>query len=245
MSKSTDRATERAARTQALLDQQRKDERRRQLLITGAVAAVLAIVIGIGVWVQSGRDTTGETPDAVPAGATDDYGIVVGADDAPVTISIYEDLQCPICAQLEATVGEQLNDAIEAGDVRVEYRMVSFLDDASENDYSSRALNALLATHDTAGVDAFKTLHDDLYADQPAEGTAGPEDDALIAAAVAAGATESDVRPLVEDKVYEQWITNATDAMSQNDVNGTPTVLVDGEPTDGDPAQAVLDAIGG
>ena len=32
--------------------------------------------------------------------------------------------------------------------------------------------------------------------------------------------------------------------MSQNDVNGTPTVLVDGERAEGDPAQAVLDAIG-
>ena len=62
--------------------------------------------------------------------------------------------------------------------------------------------------------------------------------------AVAAGAAEADVRPLIEDKAYEQWITNATDAMSQNDVNGTPTVLVDGEPTEGDPAQAVLDALG-
>ena len=227
------------------MDQQRKGERRRQLLITGAVAAVLAIVIGIGVWVQSSRDTTGDIPDAVPTGVTDDYGILVGEADAPVTISIYEDLQCPICAQLEATVGEQLDEAIDDGRVQVEYRMVAFLDSQSENEYSTRALNALLATHDTAGVDAFRTLHRELYADQPAEGTAGPEDDELVAAAVAAGAPDADVRPLVEDRAYAQWITNATDAMSQNDVNGTPTVFIDGERAEGDPAQAVLDAIGG
>ena len=103
MSKSADRSAERAARTQALLDQQRKDERRRQLLITGAVAAVLAIVIGIGVWVQSSRDTTGDTPDAVPAGATDDYGILVGEADAPVD---HQHLRGPAVPDLRAARGD-------------------------------------------------------------------------------------------------------------------------------------------
>jgi len=36
-------------------------------------------------------------------------------------------------------------------------------------------MNALLATLDTAGIDAFKELHDALYADQPAEGGPGPD----------------------------------------------------------------------
>ena len=239
------KADDRAARTAALLEQQRRQQRRRKLIVGVVAAVVLAVVLGVGVWVQSGRDTTGDTPDAVPSGASEDYGIVVGDADAPLTLTIYEDLQCPICGNLEAAVGDRLNEAIDAGEVKVEYRMVSFLDDRSENDYSSRALNALLATLDTAGVDAFKTLHDDLYADQPAEGTAGPEDDELIEAAVAAGASEDEVRPLIEDKAYEQWITNATDAMSRNGVTGTPTVFVDGERADGDPTAAVLDAIGG
>ena len=37
---------------------------------------------------------------------------------------------------------------VDDGDVRVEYRIVSFLDQASTNDYSSRAANALVAAYD-------------------------------------------------------------------------------------------------
>ena len=256
MSKSADRATERAARAAALMEKQRKDERRRRLAIVGAVAVVLAIVLGVGVWVQASRDTTGDVAadapgsgasvaEGVPEAVTDDYGVLVGDPDAPTTITVYEDLQCPVCARFEAATGDALSAAIDEGRVQVEYRMVSFLDSQSANEYSSRALNALLATLDTAGVDAFKTVHDQLYADQPAEGTAGPEDDALVADAVAAGAEESEVRPLIEDKVYDQWIRNATDAMSRNGVNGTPTVFVNGQRAEGDPVVAVQDALGG
>ena len=250
MSKADDR---RRAREAAALEQQRQEQRKRRLVLGGVVAAVLAVVLGIGIAVQASRDTTGEVADVVPGSneasapdaVTDDYGVVVGDPDAPTTITIYEDLQCPICASFEGAVGERLNEAIQSGDVKVEYRMVSFLDGESENEYSSRALNALLATLDAGGVDAFKTLHDQLYAAQPAEGTAGPEDDELIADAAAAGADESAVRTPIEGKAYEQWIKNATDAMSQNGVTGTPTVFVDGERMDGDPAQVVLDALGG
>ena len=238
----TDRATPRTDRTAALLERQRRQERRRQLLITAAVATVIAVVVAIGVWVQSTRDTTGETPQAVPAGATADYGVVVGEESAPTTLTFYEDLQCPVCALFEEQTSDQVAAAVDAGRVRVEYRMVAFLDGESQNEYSTRALNALLATLDTASVEAFKRLHDQLYADQPAEGTAGPDDDALVAAAVAAGAPEAEVRPLIEDRAYAQWIVNATDAMSRNGVIGTPTVFVDDDPVDGDPVAAVLEA---
>ena len=110
--------------------------------------------------------------------------------------------------------------------------MVSFLDSRPRTSTPRGPSTRCSPPTTPAGVDAFRTLHRDLYANQPAEGTAGPEDDELVAAAVAAGAPEADVRPLVEDRAYAQWITNATDAMSQNDVNGTPTVLVDGEPAE-------------
>ena len=233
------KSAERAARTAALLAEQRRSERRHQLTIVAAVVAVLAVVVGIGFWVQSTRDTTGETADAVPAGVTSDYGIVVGDESAPTAITVYEDLQCPVCAQFEAATADRLAQAVEAGDVRVDYRLVSFLDEASTNDYSSRALNAALVVLDTSGVETFKEFHDLLFANQPAEGGPGPEDDQLIHYAVQAGAEEAAIREPIEDKVYEQWIKNATEQMSKNGVNGTPTVLIDGEQVEGTPQEAI------
>ena len=126
------------------------------------------------------------------------------------------------------------------GQVRVEYRIVSFLDDRRRTTTPRGRSTPCYAALDTAGPDAFKTTR--LYADQPAEGTAGPEDDELVAGAVAAGAHEDEVRPLIEDKAYEQWIANATDPMSRDGVNGTPTVFVDDQmqPDPGTAVDAVL-----
>jgi protein-disulfide isomerase len=234
-------ARSRAERAAAALREQERRDRRRRLVTIVAVVAVIAVIVVGGLVVQGLRDTTGKTASSTPGG-TDGYSIVVGDDSAPTTITVYEDLQCPICRELESEVGKPLNAAIDDGSVKVDYRMVSFLDRASTNEYSSRALNAALVVLDTAGVDAFKKFHDALYADQPAEEGPGPSDEELIDQAVAAGATESEVRRPIEDKVFDQWIKNATEQMSKDGVNGTPTVLVDGKPA-GDTPQEGIDAI--
>ena len=170
----------------------------------------------------------------------DGFGVFVGDPDAEHTVTIYEDLQCPACASLEAQLGPALAAAVDSGDVRLEYRMISFLDKASTNDHSSRAMNAALVVLDTAGVEAFRTFHDDLYANQPAEGGPGFEDDELIERAVAAGADEAQVKGPIEDKVFDQWIKNATEQMSKDGVGGTPTILIDGEESDGEQLAALL-----
>lgn len=233
----------RAARAQAALEAQQRTERKRQMVVAGSIVAVLLVVVGVVFYLSSREDTTGETPEVAPGDATPDYGLVVGAADAPTELVIYEDPQCPNCAALEAEVGDDLAAAVEAGDVRVEYRIVSFLDHASTNDYSSRAANALVAAYDVAGPEVFVALHETLFAEQTSEGGAGHEDDQLVAYAVEAGADEDEIRPLIEDQAYAQWVENATDAMSQNGVNGTPTVFVDGEQAE-NPLTAIQGALG-
>jgi len=203
------------------------------------IAAVLVVLVLIGYLALSSRDTTG-ADGATPSGMTDSYAVTVGDDAAPATLTFYEDPQCPICAAFEAEVGVEVADAIEAGDVKVEYRVVSFLDHASKNEYSSRAANALMVVQDAAGPDVFAELHRILYENQPAEGTDGPDDEQLIAWAVEAGADEAQVRDGIESGAFDQFVANATDQMSQDGVNGTPTVFVDGEKVDGDPAAAVV-----
>ena len=218
---------------------------RRNLYVIGAIVAVILAMVGVGLFVQSQRDTTGES-DIDPRGATSDYGVVIGDADAPRTITLYEDFQCPVCAAFEQASAEQVRAAVEDGKVKLEYRMVSFLDRASQNAYSSRAANAAMVVLDTAGKDAFWKFHDLLFANQPEEGTAGPDDDALIALALEAGADENEVSDRIKNGEFDQWVLNATDEMSRNGVTGTPTVLIDGEragETAADSLQAVLDAV--
>ena len=236
MAKKKSTATRRAEQTAAAeraaairKEQERKERRRRTLVIGGAIAAVLTLILLAGYAVQSARDTTGEAG-AVPSGVVDDYAVPRGQESAPVTVTIYEDFMCPFCGDFEQASEPVLQEYVDAGDVQVHYRVLSFLDDASDGaDYSTRAMNALGVVLDTAGPDVAAAFHDLLFANQPEEGTTGPSDDELIAYAVEAGASEDAVSGPIRDVKFEQWVLNATDASSQEGVSSTPTVMVDGE----------------
>jgi protein-disulfide isomerase len=218
-------------RAQELMRQQRQRERRRNLLVVGSVVVAVAIIAVVLVVVSSKKDTTGQAvdPGGAPKNLTGTYSVVIGKSSAPTTIKLYEDLQCPICQSFEKVTGSQVRAAIADGKVKVDYHMVAFLDRASTTKYSSRALNAAMAVLSTAGSDAFLKFHTIAYDHQPPENSAGVPDSTLIDWAVQAGADKSEVTPLINDNVYHQWVVNATDQMSKDKVNGTPTAFVNGK----------------
>ena len=238
MSKKTDTARRAeslvAAERAAQIRRQHEDRerRRRNLLVSLGLVAALVLVTGVFAALQASRDTTGEAATA-PAGAVDEYAVPLGPADAPVTVEVYEDFLCPFCGEYEAATSRMLQEHAAAGDVHVQYRVVSFLDRASSDDYSTRSANALAVVLDQAGPEVAVAFHDLLFENQPAEGGAGLSDDHLVALAGEAGADESAVRGPIESLAFGQWVKNATEAASERGINGTPTVLVDGEPLEG------------
>lgn len=239
------RQQSKSERAQALMQQQQRKERMRNLSVIGAVVLAVLIIGGVLFFVQSKNDTTGQAATDVPSNLTGTYNVVVGKSSAPTTIKLYEDLQCPICRAFEAATGKQTQAAIDAGKVKVDYHMVAFLDRSSTTQYSSRALNAAMSVLSTAGPDAFMKFRTIAFDNQPAEGSAGEPDSTLIDWAVQAGADRSTVTPLINGNVYHQWVVNATDQMSKDGVTGTPTVFINGQNQGSNPqvaAQAVLQA---
>ncbi|MBO0846887.1 MAG: thioredoxin domain-containing protein [Nocardioides sp.] len=240
------RQQSKSERAQALMQQQRRRERIRNLSVVGAVVVAILIIGGVLFYVQSQNDTSGQTATKVPSNLTGTYNVVVGKSSAPTTIKLYEDLQCPICKAFEAATGQQTRAAIDAGKVKVDYHMVAFLDRSSTTQYSSRALNAAMSVLSTAGPDAFMKFRTIAFDNQPAEGSAGVPDSTLIDWAAQAGADRSKVTPLINGNVYHQWVVNATDQMSKDGVTGTPTVFINGQNQGSNPqvaAQAVLQAV--
>jgi protein-disulfide isomerase len=220
--------SERAA---ALMREQQRRERTRNLMVIGSIVVAVLIVAGVLFVVQSKGDKTGKavTAAGTPKNLSGTYNVIVGKSSAPTTIKLYEDLQCPICKQFEAATGTQTQAAIAAGKVKVDYHMVAFLDRSSTTNYSSRALNAAMAVLSTAGPDAFMKFRTLAFDNQPVEGSAGEPDSTLISWAVQAGADQAKVTPLINGNVYHQWVLNATDQMSQDGVTGTPTAYVNGK----------------
>lgn len=219
-------ASERAAAIRA--EHERKERRSRALVVGAAVIGVLIVVVAIAFGLQSGGGGEGQTSNP-PANAVDDYTVSIGDADAPVTVTVYEDLMCPYCGLFEQVSSERLKEYADGGDVQVRYHVVSFLDSASEDRYSTRAANAIAVVLDTAGPEAAVGLHDALFANQPEEGGAGLSDEEMIDLAVEAGADEEAIRGPIEDLKFEPWVEDSTEAWSKAGFTGTPTVTVNGE----------------
>ena len=223
-------------------------EQRRRRTVVGAVVATVLVVVAIVVVVvvQTARTSTSADA-AVPAGTaagTSETAFAVGADDAPVTVDLYEDYQCPNCKAFEDAAGSTLEDLVTAGTVRVVYHGMAFLDSSQNDDYSTRALNAAAVVASTAGTTALETFHDLLYANQPDEETgSGLTDDQLITYAGQAGASGEEVEADIRDLVYGDWTEQATDQASKDGVTGTPTVFVDGTQLDDLSADGVTAAV--
>ena len=225
----------RTERARAQAEERRKAAKRKeQLTRFGLVGAVLVLIVG-GYFLFTNLDS--DKPDTPPEGASGDYGLVVGEADAPKSIVIYEDFLCPFCGDLEQTVGDQLDAAVEAGDVKVEYRPLPFLERIS--DYSPEAANAFAVVLEESGPEVAKAFHDLLFDNQPPESGPFPDEDDFVEWAVEAGADEDAVRPGIEDMTFEGWVEAAGESASKAGINSTPTVLVDGEKVEGETLQEI------
>jgi protein-disulfide isomerase len=220
---------QRAAKVKAQQAALRKAEaRRRNSIIAGAVVAVLVVVVGVAALVQSGRSGGSAANATTPGNVTGTAGtsIVVGKDSAKVTVSLFEDFQCPACRQFEENSGDLVRSLLDAGTIKIEYRPVAYLDRFSSTSYSTRSLNAAACVRDSSPA-SFEAFHDALFANQPEENTAGLPDSKLVELAKGAGAT--DVDACIKDQRFKDWTVKASDAASKDGINQTPTVLVNGQ----------------
>jgi protein-disulfide isomerase len=226
----TNARTARAIREQKAADMRararRSQRRRRAATIVAAVLSFLVVVVGVGIVIQTLRSTKAQAAGSTPQHLTDG-AILVGRPDAKVTLTLYEDFQCPVCQEFEAESGRQIAAWVADGTVKVYYRPIAILDGASSTGYSTRALDAAAAVV-TSDPAAFQRFHDLLYANQPAEGSSGLTDARLAELAGQAGAPADVVRKAVQDKQFAGWAKKVTDESSQAGVTGTPTVEVNG-----------------
>lgn len=232
---------QRAARAEQMRKERAKaDKKQRNLITIGIVGVVAVLVVLAGFAITSIASDNAKSDELVqPANTNDDYGIVYDAeaagaepaDSEPVTVELYEDFLCPGCGAFEATAGDFLADAVASGDIQIEYRPYAFLLQQSSNEYSQRAWNAAACVVDAGGASAFKDYHDALFANQPQEGGAGPEDPELVAMAEDVGVTG--IEACVRQEKFTPWIEDAREQGTEDGVRGTPTVRIGGEDVSG------------
>lgn len=232
------RAEDRASRAAEARAAQQRAERRRTIRMATIVAVGMALVILAGFLLTRALDTSKDVS-ATPAG-TSEHGVTVGDPDAPHSVIVYEDFLCPFCGELEGATREDFERLAEEGDLLVEYRPFNLLERIS--DYSPRAVNAFAVVLEESGPEVAKRYHDLLFDNQPSESGPFPDNQDLLDLAVEAGADEADVSEGILEVTMRDWVDAATAAAVEAGVQGTPTVILDGEVVQGGP-QDILDAV--
>ena len=216
-----------------------RENRGRLRWVAGSTAAVVVLICLIGLSVQSSRAKIAGSLSATNASVTN--GVIVGKTTAPVTMDTYEDFQCPICENFESTTSADLAKLVTAGKLKIRYHMISILDSSSSgNQYSTRAANAALCASDISTA-AFQAYHAVLYGKdstgaqiQPAEGSDGRTDGQLEtylkqALPKATTTQTSTFTDCVTGQTHAALVAAITDEASRKDVNGTPTIFVNGK----------------
>jgi serine/threonine-protein kinase len=170
-----------------------------------------------------------------------DGGVTVRVGTPKVAIEVYDEPLCPPCGEFARGAGVQIDKAVDAGDLAVTYRTLTFLDSISASgDYSTRASAALVCVATRAGrqpglfQDYYGTLFDER--NQPAENASKDLTDAQLAKLAAqVGAPESVLtcirRGAAVDTAKEADITGE-DLLAEVGGSGTPLVSSKGKIVD-------------
>jgi protein-disulfide isomerase len=154
-------------------------------------------------------------------------GFALGNPDAPVTVEVWEDFQCPFCQrftfEVEPAIVEQY---VESGDVRLVFRNLAFLG----NESHWAAVAASLA----ADQNKFWQLHDYLFTNFQGKESGGFNLDRLLEMGEAAGLDMDQYKAgLSLENARERFAQIEAEARRDATalgINATPTVTVNGVP---------------
>lgn len=200
--------------------------------VLGGVAVVLiaAVVIGGIIW-NSQRNKGGADTDVLATTAT----FTVGSATAPHTIDMFEDFQCPACANLEQSSGAAVVDAVNSGQLQVRYHMLTFLNKSSgSGTYSSRTAGAMKCVADSESQDVQLAFHTKLFAVQPKEGGQDYDNQQIAEFAKEVGASDATQQCIVAGTQVKAAEDSADQSQTQlakalDGQVGTPSVLQDGK----------------
>ena len=185
-------------------------------LVIGMVALVVVVGTGISIFNNTSKKTA-----VLPSAASvkDGYGIVFNGDLKPV-IDVWEDFQCPSCKRFEDANGGKILSLINEGKAKVVFHTLSFLGDES--------VVAGMGGGCAAEQGKFLEYKKFMYTNQQEEHSGTWTKPYVISMAGAAGLDETKFAACLNKDKYRKWLTNVAAAGSDANINGTPTVVIDG-----------------
>ena len=196
------------------------DTRRRRLWRLGIAAGVAATLVAVVAAVSNSSETPAPTGTAAAlfAGLQETNGALVNPD-APLTVTEYVDLQCPICAEAsKQTLPTLVNDYVKTGKVKLQARTLSFL-----GPDSVRAAQVAAGAQQQGRLWAFLET---FYAAQGTENSGYVTDDFLREVAAAAGVDAEKAMDFADTPKAQQALDRADSDAAAVKADSTPTFTV-------------------
>lgn len=180
-------------------------------IIGGVIIAVF--VVGLLVWFNSSLAAT-------PAAPVVSAGKVRGQANAPVTVDIYADLQCPICARAEAELNQLAPKYIDTGKVKVVYHHFAFIGDESE--WAAEAAEC------AGEQNQFWNNANYLFTHQAGENVGAFSRDNLKQIGAQLGLDSAAFNACVDSGKYASVVEQETNQGKNLGINSTPTFFING-----------------
>jgi protein-disulfide isomerase len=185
-----------------------------------AAIAVAALLVWLSQTSGGGEEETRELFADVPQNGT-----TLGSEDAPVTIYLYEDLQCPVCSRFARdTFPELVRTHVESGEVKVVSQTLAVL-----GPDSVPAAKAALAAGEQDRYWEYSTL---FLLNQGRENSGYVTDEFLTNLAEETQGIDVDRRTEARESDAVQSELDAAEASARDEgdegVEGTPTLVISG-----------------
>lgn len=217
---------ERRQRAAEMRKQAKKKARRDKIVRVSALVSVIAVLIGltgyIAVTAHNKKDSDGWTQAATqltPKNFDEHGAFQVKSENlksSATRVDDFFDPLCPGCGAVHRASGDRMKELVKSGDIDLRLSPVSFLDEASTDKYSTRAINAFVTVAENTPERALEFLSALYRKDfQPQEGTQNygqkpVTDQALVEVAVGAG-VPADVAKTIPEHRYADWIKKTSE----------------------------------
>jgi protein-disulfide isomerase len=151
-------------------------------------------------------------------------GAALGSAEAPVTLEVFSDFQCPVCGAYATDVEPLLvNLYVTTSKLRVVHHDIAFLGRGGAGDESVLSASAAACADEQ---DAYWPYHDWLFANQDGENRGGFSRDRLLAIADEVGLDREAFSACLDRDSIRSAVASETSAAKQLGVKATPTFKI-------------------
>jgi protein-disulfide isomerase len=218
---------EKISKRQERRERMQRQQQRQRLITIGLIVLGAAIIVFAVVWPQV--RSVGEIVTITPAALPNADGLSLGDANAPATIDVFEDFQCPACRSFTESIEPLIiQDLVATGKARYVFHFYPFLDDTTNpfgGGESDQAANAAMCANEQG---KFWEMHSILFANWNGENQGAFSDRRLQTMGESIGLDMNTFNDCFNANKYETEIQADFDLGEQMGVSGTPSVFVNG-----------------